>query len=598
MAWAAVFALGVGLARAESGQPGAFLRQEAGARGAALGGALTALVDDSTALYWNPAGLARLAKPEVTGTHVVLFEDTSHDLLTFGASTRRWGGFAFAYARQSSGGFERRASPNDTATSFSISQSALSGGWGLRLPWAPLDVGLAVRSVREEIGDVSASGTAADLGLITAPWRGLSLGVAAHNVVAPELKFVSTPVKYPRQLSVSPAYTRRLGGDWDASAALRLSKLSGEALEPGGGVELRFRRFAAVRGGLQKQGLSTGAGLRFGNTQIDYAALLHDLGLSHRVTFIQRFGQTREEIEETIRRGISKLNRADAARLARAYLQKAEDDVKADRVTDALRSFESAALLDPGNESIPKRIEEVSARWDEQVKRQLAARAAQQARELGEQGSLLASRHYWQSVLELDADHVEARAALADIDRQLSQAERARLAEAHRAQEQAEVKQRLTMAETLLARGAFRQARAAAEELRKRFPDDPRPEDFLVELERRLRGFAQERLEAAAKEPPAEALRLLEAALKELPAGQAAAVRERVTALRAQLQRDVSPEARRQAEQLYYRAVEQYLKGNYQGASELAAEVGRLDPSSEPVKTLRDKIEAAQRAAR
>jgi hypothetical protein len=559
---------------------------------------MTALVDDSTALHWNPAGLARLLKPEVTATHVTLFEDTSHDLVTFGAVNRRLGGFGLSYVRQSSGGFERRAGPNDPAVSFSIDNTALSAGWGRRLPGLPLplDAGVAVRSVRESIGDVSASGMAADLGFIVGPWKNASLGLAVQNALAPKLKFVSNAVQYARQVSISPAYTLRATSDWESTAALQLTKLTDEGIKPSGGVEARFRRFAALRFGMQTKGMSTGAGIRFGNTNVDYAVLLHELGLSHRVTFAQRFGQTREEIEDTIRRGISKLNRSDAVRLSRAYVQKADEDVKADRISEALRSYESAALLDPANEAIPKRIAEVSAKWDDQVKRQLAARAAQQARDLADQGSLLASRHYWQSVLELDPAHTEAKEALSEIDRQLSQAERSRLEEAGRVQQDAEIKQRLTVAETLLARAAFRQARAAAEETKRRFPKDPRPDEFLLSLERRLRGYAQERLDLAGKEEPAEALRMIESAMRELPGNQALA--ERAAALRAQLSKNISPEARRQAEQLYYRAVEQYLKGNYQGASELAAEVARLDPSSETVKTLREKIEAAQRASR
>jgi len=42
---------------------GEFLLLGAGARGAALGGAFAALSTDITALYYNPAGLAQLARP-------------------------------------------------------------------------------------------------------------------------------------------------------------------------------------------------------------------------------------------------------------------------------------------------------------------------------------------------------------------------------------------------------------------------------------------------------------------------------------------------------------------------------------------------------
>ncbi|MBI5208588.1 MAG: UPF0164 family protein [Elusimicrobia bacterium] len=50
---------GLGLWSSESYHP-------VGARATALGGAFTAIADDATAVYWNPAGLAQLKRPEVS----------------------------------------------------------------------------------------------------------------------------------------------------------------------------------------------------------------------------------------------------------------------------------------------------------------------------------------------------------------------------------------------------------------------------------------------------------------------------------------------------------------------------------------------------
>src|SRR5260221_2833946 len=45
------------------GTAGEFLLLGAGARGAALGGAFSALTQDVTSLYYNPAGLAQMSRP-------------------------------------------------------------------------------------------------------------------------------------------------------------------------------------------------------------------------------------------------------------------------------------------------------------------------------------------------------------------------------------------------------------------------------------------------------------------------------------------------------------------------------------------------------
>ncbi|MFH1007194.1 MAG: UPF0164 family protein [Candidatus Latescibacterota bacterium] len=65
----------------------AFLSLGVGARAIALGGAFSAMADDGTAFFWNPAGLARLERPEVTMMYSSLFGLTdalaSHHVLAY-----------------------------------------------------------------------------------------------------------------------------------------------------------------------------------------------------------------------------------------------------------------------------------------------------------------------------------------------------------------------------------------------------------------------------------------------------------------------------------------------------------------------------------
>ncbi|HXS99950.1 MAG TPA: UPF0164 family protein, partial [Elusimicrobiota bacterium] len=304
----AIFASAAAPAWGQAGQAGAFLRQDATARAAALGGAVTALADDSSALLQNPAGLAKLAKPEVGATHIVLFEDTSFDYITGGLASQRWGGFAFGYAHQASGGFEARQGPNDSPTDFSITQTAFLGGWGRSFDvpglkgssWAPrskpLSVGVAVKAVSESIGSASAAGHGADIGALFQPDDHLSFGLAVSNLFAPSLTYVSQPVAYPRVVDVSPAYHWNLSTDVRALAAVKVSKTDGESALISGGVELQYQKLLAIRLGTRDKSLTTGIGVRLGNSSFDYAAQLGDLGVGNFFTFTQRFGQTPEEL--------------------------------------------------------------------------------------------------------------------------------------------------------------------------------------------------------------------------------------------------------------------------------------------------------------
>jgi hypothetical protein len=66
---------------AEGENGAAFLKIGAGARPAALGDAFTAVADDANAAVWNPAGLARLPRPEIVGTHTQWLQGGRHDAL-------------------------------------------------------------------------------------------------------------------------------------------------------------------------------------------------------------------------------------------------------------------------------------------------------------------------------------------------------------------------------------------------------------------------------------------------------------------------------------------------------------------------------------
>ncbi len=598
-----VFSLMLGtdraFAAADGGQPGDFLRQEPAARGAALGGAMTAVVDDASALIWNPAGLARLSKPEVSGTHVVLLEDTSWDFLAGAYPGKKYGTLAAGLVRQTSGGFQARTGPNDPGTGFSITQQALVGGWGRS--FGPLDVGASLKTVKETIQSASGSGTGLDAGAIYRRDEKLSVGLMVQNLVQPTVTFVSEPQRYARAIELSPAYLWTWSRDFKTLAALRFEKVDGQSLSAGGGLELQYRRLAAARFGVQADGsVTSGVGLRFGNTSFDYAAMLHELGVSHLITFTQRFGQTREELEETIRQGISELTATEGSRLAKAYQRRAEGELADGQLPEALHDLESASLLDPSDDEIHERIRQVGERWEAQLKKQMVDRAAQMAQREQEAGNLLAARSYWRNVLELDAADGRAKEELTRIDGLLSAEERGRLDAARKAQEQADVESLVVAVTAQASRGAWRQAMEAARKALDEHPQSETLQRFWPGFASQFQAFIQGRVDEADKLADAGdvagALRAAEAGLHEDPDN--GGLQKRATAWRAQLRKTASPENRRKAEQLYYQAVELYLKGDFAGAGELAKQVLALDASSDAARALKDKVDAALRYAK
>jgi long-subunit fatty acid transport protein len=66
-----------------AGQAGAYLKMGVGARALGMGSAFTAVANDSTAAFWNPAGLAKLKKHEASFMHANLTDDRDYNFFNY-----------------------------------------------------------------------------------------------------------------------------------------------------------------------------------------------------------------------------------------------------------------------------------------------------------------------------------------------------------------------------------------------------------------------------------------------------------------------------------------------------------------------------------
>src|SRR5581483_10812057 len=101
-----------------------FLEVGVGARGLAMGGAMSAVPDDAHSFYWNPAGAAGISSPRIDASYNSLYQDTNQGY--FGYGMPLWGGVvgaSFDYLQVPN--IERRLADTPVADyTFSSKESA------------------------------------------------------------------------------------------------------------------------------------------------------------------------------------------------------------------------------------------------------------------------------------------------------------------------------------------------------------------------------------------------------------------------------------------------------------------------------------------
>ncbi|OGR66567.1 MAG: hypothetical protein A2X31_04410 [Elusimicrobia bacterium GWB2_63_22] len=588
-------------AQPDGGLPGSFSREGVGARALGLAGSFAGIADDASAIYWNPAGLSLLGKPELTLNHITLFSGTSSDFIGFGLPLKRLGALGAGYLRQTSGGFQKRETPFDTPTSFDIANSMLQLGWAIGVPaeYTPdilrgkVSLGFGVKSVAQRVAAAGGSGTGADAGLLYRHDKGFFVGIAVQNIMSPSITLVSKNVSFPRVVDVAPAYTRGLGKDLKVSLAARTNHYGGR-FHPAGGLELRYLGKFAFRSGLEAKGISLGAGAQLANYQFDYAVLLHELAPSHIISFSLKFGMTGLERAEEIRRGMKKLDQEEGKRLARSYYLEGLNSAKEGNLPAAIGNLEKSDLLDPANRQVEGKLKEFRAEYALQLNRQMAETSVILARQQYQQGNILISLEYWKAALQVDPGSEEARLAIETIKSRLGSQETEMLARAQRDIVDVQVSQFLTKAQKLREQGLLAES---ADEARKALAADggnERARTLIAELDQAIHEKVEQLSRKAALEDERKDFKASVAAYQAIlqVAPAAPGIGEKLKTARAAVSIKVKPALKKEAERLYYVAVDQYLKKQYQESAKTLARILELDPGSEGASKLKAKLEA------
>jgi hypothetical protein len=283
-----------------------FLKIPVGPRVVGMGEAAVAYIDDASALYYNPAGIANVPSFDVLLSHNQWFLDMNHEYVAGVYGNEELGRFGLAFDYWGSGSLQGVNIRGETIPGYVFSAEDWSVELGYGRSISSLAVGLGFKLVHDQEESLSTSAVAIDAGVMyKTPLAGLKLGAAVASI-GTKGKLYQESYDLPFQARLGARYDysivgvavdailsgEGLGTRSDSSAGSVMSPPLGIAA----GVECRPVDQLALRVGYRTEsdydgfsGLRAGLGVRLHGLGVDYAfAPYGKLGASHRISISHR----------------------------------------------------------------------------------------------------------------------------------------------------------------------------------------------------------------------------------------------------------------------------------------------------------------------
>ncbi len=419
----------------------------AGARAMAMGNGYTALAEDATAIYYNPAGLPYLSSQEITFLHTVLFEGTVYDYAAYVYPYTSIGGFGIAGMRLGTDDIGRRDQYTDLGK-FSSTQMQILLSYGRRFDHG-ISTGVNLKLANQSIDDYSDYGFGLDLGGRYDLTDRLRAGFILQDILGARMKLMNDRERTPFLIKGGLAYLYQLSDrPFSGAVTFDLEKPEYRSVKIRAGLELAHTSGLAVRGGYDRDNFTVGVGIHYQQLTFDYAyKFIDNLMDSHRFSLSFNFGPTRQEIEarrETeLRRGRQQYlqeNRVDALR---RELDEADEYFREGRLDSALAAYHRAEVFaDPDTASrIKGRVDEIVQMMEQEEVPPIveptaptgednAGLVARQAEYMIDKGALLAARDIVDDAVSQGIDSDELRALRVDISTRINDRIRGTLREA------------------------------------------------------------------------------------------------------------------------------------------------------------------------
>lgn len=166
------------------------LKINVGVRGIGMGNAFIAGANDVSAIYWNPAGLSLMSRPEALISHINLPADVNYDLIGFAWPAGNSGTFAVSAGVLHMDDMVVRTPemPDGTGELFTASDVVFAASYSKAMSTL-FSFGVTAKYVREDLYNYVSQGVVFDAGLVyQTGFRSMKLAMVISNF-GPDSKF-------------------------------------------------------------------------------------------------------------------------------------------------------------------------------------------------------------------------------------------------------------------------------------------------------------------------------------------------------------------------------------------------------------------------
>jgi hypothetical protein len=315
---------------------GEFMAPGGGARALGLGGAFAAVADDASTVFWNPAGFAGIQQRQVLAMHAEQFGD----LLNYNFAAYMQPSTLMSPERKPAFGFglihlgdpdqivtnqlvfndlngdgqiddgelvDKNGVPFDEATLPRESNNSFAGFAAFAIETGAGNIGGSLKIIYQDmIAGESSMGIGIDLGYLKRNFLARNLSVAAklqdatgtyiswstgtNEFIIPMVKLGSAYRIESKELNGAILFAVDADIFFDNRQSASEFWVETVSTDLHVGAELSFQEKVMIRGGLDAENYTAGAGIYFGSLGFDYAYLHHDdFEATHRVSALANF---------------------------------------------------------------------------------------------------------------------------------------------------------------------------------------------------------------------------------------------------------------------------------------------------------------------